>query len=229
MLAWVTLHGIQCQFGSSFPMHLGIHGCDHHICYNKLYEVQCDSLHLHSFAINYGMHQWIWFLDFLGFWNTIFRNCLYTGWLVVRCLAFSRTSPSMTTSFFSPTSSASFLLWTLLNSGVALVGYYFSAFTVDKRWWGRVRIQVLWVYPIWSRKYHPHKTLLADSRGSWKELGKNCLCIVFSVPTEFHFTVNCVPVLLLEFHYSSVARVPLYCELCDSLVALIWFSHCAEE
>jgi hypothetical protein len=33
------------------------------------------------------------------------------------------------------------LKWTLLNSAVALVGYYFAAFTVDRKWMGRVRMQ----------------------------------------------------------------------------------------
>ena len=33
------------------------------------------------------------------------------------------------------------LEWTLLNSAVSLVGYYFAAFTVDKAWMGRVRLQ----------------------------------------------------------------------------------------
>jgi MFS family permease len=33
------------------------------------------------------------------------------------------------------------LEWTLLNSAVSLVGYYCSAFTVDKLWMGRVRLQ----------------------------------------------------------------------------------------
>ena len=32
--------------------------------------------------------------------------------------------------------------WTLVNSTVALAGYYFSAFTVDKPWMGRRRLQV---------------------------------------------------------------------------------------
>lgn len=32
--------------------------------------------------------------------------------------------------------------WTLLNSTVALVGYYVAAFTVDKPWMGRRRMQV---------------------------------------------------------------------------------------
>ena len=34
------------------------------------------------------------------------------------------------------------LEWTLLNSTVALVGYYFAAFTVDRTWMGRRRMQV---------------------------------------------------------------------------------------
>jgi hypothetical protein len=33
------------------------------------------------------------------------------------------------------------LEWTLLNSTVALVGYYFAAFTVDRAWMGRRRMQ----------------------------------------------------------------------------------------
>ncbi|KAG2435009.1 hypothetical protein HYH02_012007 [Chlamydomonas schloesseri] len=35
------------------------------------------------------------------------------------------------------------LEWTLLNSAVALVGYYFAAFTIDKPWMGRMRMQVM--------------------------------------------------------------------------------------
>lgn len=33
------------------------------------------------------------------------------------------------------------LEWTLLNSAVALVGYYFAAFTIDRPWMGRMRMQ----------------------------------------------------------------------------------------
>eukprot|EP00884_Botryococcus_braunii_P017221 jgi/Botrbrau1/4182/Bobra.0192s0042.1 len=33
------------------------------------------------------------------------------------------------------------LMWTALNSFIALVGYYFAAFTIDKKWMGRVRLQ----------------------------------------------------------------------------------------
>ena len=33
------------------------------------------------------------------------------------------------------------LEWTLLNSSVALVGYYFAAFSIDKPWMGRKRMQ----------------------------------------------------------------------------------------
>ncbi|KAI7842967.1 hypothetical protein COHA_003372, partial [Chlorella ohadii] len=31
--------------------------------------------------------------------------------------------------------------WTLLNSGVSLVGYYFAAYTIDRKWMGRKRLQ----------------------------------------------------------------------------------------
>ena len=44
----------------------------------------------------------------------------------------------------NPTASLMELLfWTLLNSGVALIGYYFAAFTIDKQWMGRKRMQSL--------------------------------------------------------------------------------------
>ena len=33
-------------------------------------------------------------------------------------------------------------LWNLLNVGVALVGYHAAAFSIDWKWWGRVRMQV---------------------------------------------------------------------------------------
>ncbi|KDD76549.1 hypothetical protein H632_c186p1 [Helicosporidium sp. ATCC 50920] len=35
------------------------------------------------------------------------------------------------------------LEWTLLNSAVALVGYYFAAFTIDRHWMGRKRMQAM--------------------------------------------------------------------------------------
>ncbi|PSC68539.1 proton phosphate symporter [Micractinium conductrix] len=33
--------------------------------------------------------------------------------------------------------------WTLLNSGVALTGYYFAAYTIDRQWMGRKRMQCM--------------------------------------------------------------------------------------
>jgi len=33
--------------------------------------------------------------------------------------------------------------YTLLNSFIALIGYYFAAFTIDKKWMGRVRMQIM--------------------------------------------------------------------------------------
>eukprot|EP00898_Chlorokybus_atmophyticus_P004917 jgi/Chlat1/5426/Chrsp35S05231 len=44
-------------------------------------------------------------------------------------------------------------LWTLLNSGVALVGYYFAAFTIDKTWMGRRRMQnmgFVWMFVLFT-------------------------------------------------------------------------------
>ena len=35
------------------------------------------------------------------------------------------------------------LAWTLLNSGIALIGYYFAAALVDNIYWGRVRLQLV--------------------------------------------------------------------------------------
>ncbi len=33
------------------------------------------------------------------------------------------------------------LEWTLLNSAIALMGYYVAAFTIDCKWMGRYRMQ----------------------------------------------------------------------------------------
>ena len=58
------------------------------------------------------------------------------------------------------------LEWTLLNSAVALVGYYFAAFTVDCRWMGRKRMQVgesLPAAPTASQQPSMQKTYVAES------------------------------------------------------------------
>ena len=34
-------------------------------------------------------------------------------------------------------------MWTVLNSFVALCGYYVAAFTIDKPWMGRTRMQAM--------------------------------------------------------------------------------------
>ena len=56
------------------------------------------------------------------------------------------------------------LLWTSLNSLVALFGYYFAAFTIDKQWMGRTRMQMmgfLWIgflFLMCSMFYHELST-----------------------------------------------------------------------
>jgi len=56
------------------------------------------------------------------------------------------------------------LAWTLLNSGIALIGYYFSAWLIDDINWGRYRIQVsllrLAVFAACSRAVYAEITAL---------------------------------------------------------------------
>jgi len=43
------------------------------------------------------------------------------------------------------------LKYTLLNSGIALIGYYVAAFTIDKKWMGRRRMQTIgfsWIFAL---------------------------------------------------------------------------------
>lgn len=44
-------------------------------------------------------------------------------------------------------------LWNLLNVGVALVGYHAAAFSIDWKWWGRVRMQVNHSNPLINKHY----------------------------------------------------------------------------
>ncbi|EFJ43350.1 proton/phosphate symporter [Volvox carteri f. nagariensis] len=57
------------------------------------------------------------------------------------------------------------LEWTLLNSAVALVGYYFAAFTIDKPWMGRMRMQMLgftWMFVLFLICAVHYNKLLAN-------------------------------------------------------------------
>jgi len=47
------------------------------------------------------------------------------------------------------------LKWTLVNSSVALVGYYFAAATIDKAWMGRMRMQVCAAFLLGITRDHP--------------------------------------------------------------------------
>lgn len=57
------------------------------------------------------------------------------------------------------------LEWTLLNSTVALVGYYFAAFTIDRPWMGRTRMQSMGF--AWMGEAAPREQLPA---GAWLRL-----------------------------------------------------------
>lgn len=80
------------------------------------------------------------------------------------------------------------LLWTLLNSGCALVGYYVAAFTVDCRYLGRLRIQlfgflmVAILFYVSAIFYHPLTTpggihvfqFVYFFSSFWGQFGPNC-------------------------------------------------------
>lgn len=93
------------------------------------------------------------------------------------------------------------LEWTLLNSTVALTGYYFAAFTVDKKWMGRVRMQVMgfaWMALLFGLCAGLYNTLLEPSNihvfqflyyfsSFWGQFGPNAttwLLPAETVPTD---------------------------------------------
>jgi MFS family permease len=99
------------------------------------------------------------------------------------------------------------LLWTLLNSFCALVGYYFSAALIDNPYFGRLRIQIngfLWVALLFflsAGLYHP-----LTSKGGihtfqfiyflssfWGQFGPNCTTFLLAgevYPTEVRTTAH---------------------------------------
>ena len=80
------------------------------------------------------------------------------------------------------------LEWTLLNSSVALVGYYFAAFTVDKPWMGRMRMQVMGFAWMVSCENHcsglPNRQAWHSSSRVWpgSRVGLACLDLAGSGP-----------------------------------------------
>ncbi|KAK9795893.1 hypothetical protein WJX73_010315 [Symbiochloris irregularis] len=119
------------------------------------------------------------------------------------------------------------LLWTLLNSGCALVGYYFAAFTVDSRYVGRQRIQLFgflmvgalfFVSAIW---YHPLTTpggihvfqFIYFFSSFWGQWGPNCTTFLLAgelYPTEMRTSAHGFS--------AGVAKV-------GALWASVWFNY----
>jgi MFS family permease len=66
------------------------------------------------------------------FWDVAFYgNKLFQGTIIASIVGGNKNSVTLLLNFE----------YTLLNSFVALIGYYFAAFTIDKKWMGRVRMQ----------------------------------------------------------------------------------------
>lgn len=75
------------------------------------------------------------------YWPRLLVTCL--GW-VANDFAFygNKLFQSQFIAVISPGASRYVQMqWTLLNSGIALLGYYCAAFTIDRRWMGRRRLQ----------------------------------------------------------------------------------------
>jgi len=123
------------------------------------------------------------------------------------------------------------LAWTLLNSGVALVGYYFSAALVDNIYWGRVRLQLIGftmvsiLFFISAGKYH---TLTQDNyiglfqfiyffSSFWGQFGPNCTTFLLAgelYPTDVRTTA----------HGASAGIAKL-----GALWASVWFNYLASR
>ncbi|GAB4816605.1 hypothetical protein N2152v2_003651 [Parachlorella kessleri] len=93
------------------------------------------------------------------YWPRLFITCI--GW-VANDFAFygNKLSQSKFISVISGPDATQYtkMQWTLLNSGVALVGYYFAAFTIDRSWWGRRRMQFLYFFSSFWNQFGPNCT-----------------------------------------------------------------------
>ncbi|KAL4424952.1 hypothetical protein ABPG77_009681 [Micractinium sp. CCAP 211/92] len=88
--------------------------------------------------------------------------------------------------------------YTLLNSGIALVGYYFAAALVDRRWYGRVRMQAvgfLMLFLLFILIAALYPTLINNTgafqflylfSSFWNQLGPNCT--TFLIASEVYPT-----------------------------------------
>lgn len=103
------------------------------------------------------------------------------------------------------------LLWTLLNSGVALIGYWLAAAVVDNPKVGRLRLQLLGfaadailfyiaaaVYPsLTSKKGLPTFQFIYFFSSFWGQFGPNCTTFLLAgvspqlFPFLFPFPVRC--------------------------------------
>ncbi|EFN51657.1 hypothetical protein CHLNCDRAFT_59145 [Chlorella variabilis] len=80
---------------------------------------------------------------FKFYWPRLFITCM--GW-VADDFAFygNKLFQSQFIAVISPGASRFVSMqWTLLNSGVSLCGYYAAAYTIDKKWMGRKRLQAM--------------------------------------------------------------------------------------
>ncbi|KXZ53070.1 hypothetical protein GPECTOR_8g63 [Gonium pectorale] len=93
----------------------------------------------HYWHRNFGtaMSWFVWDFAFYG-------NKLFQGTFIKAIDTIGRPRPGGWAQIINPSAGLIQVLeWTLLNSSVALVGYYFAAFTIDKPWMGRRRMQMM--------------------------------------------------------------------------------------
>ncbi|KAL3156851.1 hypothetical protein ABBQ38_001120 [Trebouxia sp. C0009 RCD-2024] len=119
------------------------------------------------------------------------------------------------------------LLWTLLNSGVALIGYWLAAAVVDNPKIGRLRLQLLGfaadailfyiaaaVYPsLTSKKGLPTFQFIYFFSSFWGQFGPNCTTFLLAgelYPTEVRTTAHGIS--------AGVAKL-------GALWATIWFNY----
>lgn len=96
------------------------------------------------------------------------------------------------------------LLWTLLNSGVALIGYWLAASVIDNPRVGRLRLQLLGfaavcilfyvaaaVYPsLTSKKGLPTFQFIYFFSSFWGQFGPNCTTFLLAGKLFFHWFIT---------------------------------------
>jgi MFS family permease len=166
-------------------------------------------------------------LLFKHYWHRLFATC--GGWFLWDFSFYgNKVFQSTFIGILSPGASIFVnLCWTLLNSGVALIGYYLAATVVDNRYIGRLRLQAfgflmvavlfyvaaIWYHPLTSKGGITTFQFVYFFSSFWGQFGPNCTTFLLAgelYPTEVRTTAHGIS--------AGVAKL-------GALWAAVWFNY----